>query len=308
MAATAAASAGLAQGRSGAAATHPPQAQAWYHDATAALEARSDAASLATAALLIHGTEPHSADAAMHALRLVERAVQADPTNHALGWLRLRLCEKAPGCDAGEAAASMRWLDPDNAAAWLTALQRAAAEQDETAIEHALAGMSQASRLRYYWNPTLVMALDALHAQLARDRHAPAAHAQLARVAALAPAALVPSSQPLFDACQATAPAPRRDTCQHIATLLQSADTIAAQLAGYSLQRRLAPPESAQARIAQERHRALETRVAREARFETAFLPWFRNRVAVHRIELMRQHEREEDCINAVLQEHHVEI
>ena len=308
MAAAAAGLVPVAQGRPVTATAHAPQPQAWYHGAAATLETRSDAASLAAAALLIQGADPRSTDAAARALHLVERALEADPANHALGWMRLRLCEKSPGCDAGEAAASMRWLDPDNAAAWLTALQRAAAERDETAIEHALAGMAQASHLRYYWNPTVVMALDALRAQGGGERHAPATHAQLETVIAFALPVLVPAPQPLFDACPAGAAAPRHDICQRVALLLQSADTVAAQLAGYSLQRRLAPPESPQARSALEHHRALEARVAREGKFQSAFLPWFRNRIAAHRIELMRRHEREEDCINAVLLEHHVEI
>jgi hypothetical protein len=292
---------------------------AWIDASAAALEARGDARSLATAAFLL-GAAPSTPDIAARALKLAERAADADSQDHTFGWLRLRLCEQAPGCDVRETAASMRWLDPDNAAAWLSSLAHAATGHDEQATEHALAGMAQGSRLRYYWNPAIVMALDALQAAgLPADRHAASPHARLEQLLALASLVLVPNPKPLFDACAASPQPPQpmpaqatlpqhHETCMKIAVLMQHADTVAAQRAGYSLQRRMAAADSAEARNAAERSRALENRVRREAQAETAFLPWFRNRIAVHRIELMRRHEREEDCIIAVLRERHLEI
>jgi hypothetical protein len=41
-------------------------------------------------------------------------------------------------------------------------------------------------------------------------------------------------------------------------------------------------------------------------KFESAFLPWTRNRRAAHRLALMRKFPREEDSVNAILREHHV--
>jgi hypothetical protein len=83
---------------------------------------------------------------------------------------------------------------------------------------------------------------------------------------------------------------------------------VIAQLAGYSLLHRLSVPESKESRNALERRRVLEWRVAQSGKFDTAFLPWSRNRLAQHRFVLMRRFEREEDCVNAILSEHHITL
>ena len=113
----------------------------------------------------------------------------------------------------------------------------------------------------------------------------------------------------LSEACkESTDVAPRRDNCLKIAAAMEHADTVMAQLTGYTLMHRLSAPESKEARSALERHRILEWRVVRSGKFDTAFLPWSRNRLAQHRFDLMRHFEREEDCIDALLSQHHLAL
>lgn len=278
---------------------------AWTGRAIQILEARGDAASLAAAAMLQAGGAHDAPDAAGRATVLARRAADADPDNHAAGWLWLRLCEQSPGCDVAETATTLRWLDPDNAANWLPTLARAQREHNAQQIDRVLAEMAQGRRIRFYWNPTLVMVLDALRAaSIAPAPQAAAERKRLQIVTGWAAGLLVPSLHPLLEACHdAAATFVRHESCNRIVLLLQHADTVVAQLAGFAIQRRLHPPDSAEARSAAEHRHALEERVQREAKLETAFLPWVRNRIATHRIALMRRYEREEDCIDAVLAE-----
>ena len=283
----------------------------WSTQSASILESRGDPASLATAALLLKSFNPTSADAGQHAVALAQAATQAAPADPAIGWIRLRVCETTPGCDVPEAATSVRWLDAENAAAWLSTLEHAQRDRDSNATERALSGMAQGKRFHFYWNPGITLINDSVRtaALPARPGSSTAPYARLLDIVGWAAGLLPANLQSLFDACKETADfAARRDHCLKIAMVLQTADTVIAQLAGYSLLHRLSAPESKESRNALERRRVLEWRVAQSGKFDSAFLPWSRSRLAQHRFDLMRRFEREEDCIDAILSEHHIAL
>jgi hypothetical protein len=87
---------------------------------------------------------------------------------------------------------------------------------------------------------------------------------------------------------------------------MQRSDTVAAQMAGFGIERRLLPPDSKEAKgIAQTRH-LLEWRVAAAAQFDLPLLPWTKNARARTRLAQMRLKPREEDVCIAILHEHKV--
>lgn len=283
----------------------------WSTQAASRLEARGDPASLATAAMLLKVLNPSSADAGRQAVGLAVRASQRAANDRTIGWIRLRVCETTPGCDVAEAATSVRWLDADNAAAWLSTLDHAQRDGDSNETERALSGMAQGKQFHFYWNRAITLINDALRtaALPAWPGGSVAAYARLQGIIAWAVTLLPANLHALSEACKEGAGfAPRRDNCLKIAAVMQHADTAIVQLTGYTLMHRLSAPESKEARSALERHRILEWRVVTAGKFDSAFLPWSRNRLAQHRLDLMRHFEREEDCINAILSEHHLAL
>jgi len=126
----------------------------WSVGTARELAVRGDAKSLATAALLLRSANSLGASDALHAIDLADRAAQAAPDDNAIGWIHLRICEQTPGCDLPGAATTLRWVDADNAAPWLSMLSAAIRDKDEPAVDHALAGMAAAKRFYLYWNPS----------------------------------------------------------------------------------------------------------------------------------------------------------
>jgi hypothetical protein len=282
----------------------------WSTDAIRSLVVRGDARSLAAAAMLLQTAGPPAGLDGLHAIDLAERAMQAMPDNRAIGWIHFRICELTPGCDVPGAATTLRWVDADNAAPWLSTLAAAVREHDELAEDRALSGMSETRRFALYSNATMILVFDAYKAVgITGPRGAPKSdHERLALATSLTDAVATPAFRPLTDACKDTqGRMRRRDLCIRAAALMQHADSVSAQLEGFSMQKRLSAPDSKEVRTAGERQRNLESKRAGARRFETAFLPWFNNRLALHRLALMRQFAREEDVLNAILREHHVD-
>ena len=96
--------------------------QVWRNEAVRVLAARADANSVATAAALSFTNSYAAPAAAPAALQLIARASDLAPQSAAVGWLHLQLCANTPACDSRDAAFVLRWVDPDNAAAWLAQL------------------------------------------------------------------------------------------------------------------------------------------------------------------------------------------
>jgi hypothetical protein len=124
-------------------------------------------------------------------------------------------------------------------------------------------------------------------------------------VSAIASAEIIPPFTALVEVCRDSSAAPeRRDVCLKLSKTMQRSDTVAAQLAGYSLAKRLVASDSKEARTIAERRHVLEWRVAEAAKFDSALLPWTKNTRTRARLAQMRTLPREEDVCIAILKAH----
>ena len=285
--------------------------RAFGESAARLLVARGDAASLATAAALTFGepaTRAHPGLAADRtaAVELAARASEADAENPGIAWMRLQLCANAPGCDIRDAATTLRWVDADNAAAWVPSLAAARKDQDATETDRILADMAQGARFDLYWNRIVILLFDALK-KVARELPAgylTSDYARLVEAEGIAAAEFIPSFAPLVSTCREPASPERREVCLKLSRIMQRADAVAAQMAGFSMERHLTPPDSKENRAAAEHRRVLEWRATAASRFDSPLLPWSKNARARGEIAEMRALAREEDVDTAVLREH----
>lgn len=287
---------GVTAPAAGARATSARRPTRWFEAAIGLLGTRGDANSLAAAALIGQSGES--------TLALANRAARLAPDDAAIGWIDLRVCASTQGCDSRGVAAAMRWLDPNNAAAWLPTLAAAVGTHDDVETDRVLAHMARESSLDFYWNPIVARAFDALRSVAPRIPGHPldSDAAILAAVEQAAGRLIVPSLTGLETVCRTAQPGgPRRTTCEKIAQLLRHADTIEAQYAGYWIGRRFARYRSPGFRALGEARRVLEWRAASAARFDAPLLPWLRSAHARWRVEQMRKLARQEDVIIAVL-------
>jgi hypothetical protein len=302
--------AALLTGQAGAAPrSAPSEFERWRPAAIAALRERADADSLATAAALAYvgdsklRLEPARGDAA---LELAAHASALAPDDAAIGWIQVRLCANTPGCDIRDTATAMRWLDPDNAAAWLPTLAAAEKDKDTVEIDRVIADMAQGARFDFYWNRIVVLmfgALKAVSKSLPKDAIDSDA-SRLSSVIGIAAGEFVPPFLPLTEACrESAAGTERREFCQKIAKNLQQGDTIVAQITGLGVERHFLPADSKESHALGERRRVLEWRLASAGKFDTPVLPWLKNAHARWRVARMRALRREEDVLLAILRE-----
>lgn len=283
----------------------------WRVAAAHTLGARNDSESLATAAALTYvGTPARSkvdaGKAAGAAVELLTKASELAPDNRAITWLRLHLCAHAPGCDIREAATTMRWVDADNAAAWLPTLASAQKDRDTVQVDRILADMAQGTRFDLYGDRFAVMVFDALkRVRLALPPHYAASDlTRLTEAMGIANAAIMPSFSPLLNACRETTAAERRDACLKLSRTMQKADTVLTQLVGFALDKRLTPGDLHEQHSIAERRRRLEWQVSSANISDTPLLPWLRNARARSRLATMRALNREEDVCVALLRDH----
>jgi hypothetical protein len=308
---------GLAMSQSVAAlATTPPgvtsvspadKYQLWRNEAVRALAARADANSVATAAALSFTSSFAAPAAAPTALQMIARASDLAPENAAIGWLRLQLCASTPACDSRDAAFVLRWVDPDNAAAWLAELSTAHKDKDTVEVERVLADMARATRFDLYYNQIMVMMFDALNAV---RRELPGGvvasdTAKLTTLAGIANAEIIPAFSPLIDACrEARAGSERREDCLKLAKIMQRGDTVIVQMVGFGIERRMIPADSKEARNLADRKRLLEWRLSAAGKLDASILPWTQSSRTRTRLAEMRLRPREEDVCIAILREH----
>jgi hypothetical protein len=286
--------------------------QTWRAGAAAALIARADANSLATAAALRYIGSTMNAKAGApnlkpSALDLAARASELAPQNASISWLHLQLCSDTPSCDIRDVATAMRWVDADNGAAWLQTLTAAQKDKDSTEVDRILADMAQGTRFDFYWNRIVVLMVDALDA--ARDDlprgYAASDAARLATVSGVASGEIIPPFTALVEACRESgAASERRELCLRLSKTLQRGDTVVAQMVGFSIARRLFALDSKEARLLAERRHVLEWRVTAAAKIDSPLLPWTKNARARARLAQMRAIPREEDVCIAILREH----
>jgi hypothetical protein len=287
--------------------------QTWRAAAAVVLIARADANSLAAAAALrFYGSSGVKGAAGVPsiksaALELAARASDLAPQSASIGWLHLQLCAGTPSCDIRDVATVMRWVDADNGAAWLQSLTAAQRDRDATDVDRILADMALGARFDLYWNRIVVLMADALEA--AGDDlpsgFAGSDSARLSTVSGIASAEIVPPFTALVEVCrESSAPPERRELCLKLSKTMQRSDTVAAQLAGFSLAKRLLAPDSKEARTIAERRHVLEWRVAEAGKFDNPLLPWTKNARARARLAQMRALAREEDVCIAILKAH----
>lgn len=288
--------------------------QRWRAAAATVLETRSDAKSLATAGALRFVASSGSAKAGgpnpyagATALELAARAGELAPQNASIGWLQLQLCAGTPSCNIRAAATAMRWVDADNGAAWLQTLTVAQKEKDATEVERILADMVQGARFDFYWNRIVVLMVDALHAVRGQlpSGYVGSDSERLTAAGAIANSEIIPPLTAVVETCRESSAIPeRRELCLKLSKTMQHGDTIAAQLAGFSIEKRLHAPDSKEVRAITERRRVLEWRVAAAAKFADPLLPWTKNARARARLAHMRALPREEDVCIAILRDH----
>jgi hypothetical protein len=281
--------------------------QLWRNEAVRVLAARTDANSVATAAALSFTSSFAAPAAAPTALQLIGRASDLAPENAAIGWLHLQLCATAPVCDSRDAATVLRWVDPDNAAAWLAELSTAQKDRDTIEVERVLADMAHGTRFDLYYNQIMVMMFDALNG-VRRELPGGVMASDTARLTALAGVAnaeIIPAFSPLIDACrEARAGSERREDCMRLSKIMQRGDTVIVQMVGFGIERRLIPADSKEARSLAERKHLLEWRLSAASKLDSSILPWTSHARTRTRLAEMRRRPREEDVCIALLREH----
>ncbi len=281
--------------------------QVWRNQAVRVLAARSDANSLATAAALSFTNGFAAQSAAPVALQLIARASDLAPANSAIGWLHLQLCTTTPSCDNRDSATVLRWVDPDNAAAWLAQLSIAHKDKDSIEVERVLADMARGTRFDLYYNQIMVMMYDALYAV---HRELPGGvvasdTARLAALAGIASAEIIPPFSPLIDVCRVSSRASeRREDCLKLAKIMQRGDTVIVQMVGFGIERHLLPSDSKEAKGLAERKHLLEWRLLAASKLDSSVLPWTQGTRTRTRLAEMRLRPREEDVCIALLREH----
>ncbi|MEO7208367.1 MAG: hypothetical protein ABI356_16730 [Steroidobacteraceae bacterium] len=279
--------------------------QLWRNEAVRVLAARSDANSVATAAALSFANSYSGPTAAPTALQLIARASDLAPGNAAIGWLHLQLCVITPSCDSRDAAFVLKWVDPDNAAAWLA--QLAIAHKDGTEVGRVLSDMARATRFDLYYNQLMVMMFDALNG-VRRELPGGVVVSDTAKLSALARVAnskIIPAFSPLIDACrEAGLLSERREDCRRVAKIMQRGDTVIVQIVGFGVERRLIPAESKEAKSLAERKHLLEWRLSAATKLDSSILPWTQSSRTHTRLAEMRLRPREEDVCIALLREH----
>lgn len=267
------------------------------------LIARADADSIATAAAL-----SFKQDSSPGALDLAVSAAELAPQNPVIGWLHLQLCVETPSCDFRDVATVLRWIDADNGASWLPLLSAAYKDRDWTEVDRIIEDMAQTKRFDVYWNPLVVLLADALYKARADLPHGFAgSEAERFDIASGIAGEILPRFTSIVDSCSsAGAGTERRGACLKLSRIMQHGDAVAAQMAGFGIEKRLVAPDSKEGRALNEHRRLLEWRVTAAAQADAPPLPWLKNSRARRQLARMRASPRQEDVDLAILREHKV--
>ncbi len=232
----------------------PASGQARLRTLRAALIARGDPDSLATAAFF-----ERSATGQWHdAPDLAARATAAAPGRADLVYLQLVLCYQRPSCQAEPFEAHLRELDPANGITWIYALGRATRANDAAAANAALAGLAQAQRVALYWTALVSHMTATVTGRAGFDESA-----AFVTVIGLDAAMILPPLQPLSTSCSAAAIAnqERLAQCRRIFAALERADTILIESYGNRRAARLWPDGSAESSAIASQRRVLDYRM-----------------------------------------------
>jgi hypothetical protein len=279
----------------------------WRSEAVRALAARPDANSVATAAALSFTNSFALPSSAPTALQLSARASDLAPDNAAIAWLHLQLCATTPSCESRDAAIVLRWVDPDNGAAWLDQLSTAHKDRDKIEVDRILGDMAKGTRFDLYYNPIMVMMFDALNGVrrelpsgvMATDTE------KLIALAGVANAEIIPPFSPLIESCRESAVgSERRADCLKLSKIMQKGDTVIVQMVGFGIEKRLISADSKEAKALAERKHLLEWRLSAASKLDSSILPWTQSARTRTRLAQMRLRPREEDVCIALLRTH----
>jgi hypothetical protein len=183
-------------------------------------------------------------------------------------------------------------------------------DKDPEEVSRVLQEMALGSRFDIYRNRTVVLLFDALKRAGGGlpPGYVPSDLSRLSEAMAVAGAEVVPPFAPLLAACRESSGAERRENCLRVSKLMQRGDTVAAQMAGLTIERRLYSPDGKDARTVAERRRTLEWRVSAASEYDAPALPWLSNALARSRVREMRSAPREEDVDIAILRRHKVPL
>jgi hypothetical protein len=267
------------------AASTPATSETQPELAAVLLEQKTDADSLAAAAVLRWPDEQEEA------LTLTERATSIAPTRADLAWLRAQLCRKLNGCDPTLLDRRVLAIDPANGAPWLSAVYRADQSQNAADRSAALAAIGHSQRVDIYWEPLighLSQAIAQTDAVSLRD-------AQVTVIGYLA-AQAVPAYGTVDRACRGDElqHAEVIETCRDIAKAFMNGDSYLTQMVGISIAKRVWAENSPQWKAAAEQRRTYDYR----AQFAQDLDAW----TAAHPQEyltLCLQKRREQDVYEA---------
>jgi hypothetical protein len=263
-------------------------------EAAAVLAERTDADSLAAAALLIGLTDGTRAE------QLAGRASAAAPKRTDLLWLHARLCQDVPGCDPKPIDARLHALDPENGAVFLPALKDVAGGAggaDAKQADRLIAALAASKRIDFYWNPLIshvaapVIATKAMAPGIA-----------VVTVIGAASSVVIPPVAGASLPCRDWIPREERRTeCKAIARAFLAGDTSVAEAAGQSMTQALWPPDSPEVLAATEARRTMLYQVSTNG---TEAARRLTNEASVQRyLDKLARYRREREVIVAELVE-----
>jgi hypothetical protein len=269
------------------------------------LSAQGTADSLLTAALVSHQRSilgkvrpSFTAPDDNERVTLAERAFAAAPNDPAIAWVRLVMCESAPGCDVREAGAAFRQLDPGNAAGWMADLRDAKQEGHDDGIDDILTRMASDSRFYVYYNNLFVRVTETLiAAQLSTWFSSRTSDPSRALIDAEGLVTGLPIFDPLGKAICAdpVRRGVRLPNCLAITAVMRRGDALVVQSVGNGIRRRLAKPGTAECTEVFEWWRAWEWRM--QQGLDVDRRSGFSGQWAAEQLSMMRALAREEDVL-----------
>ncbi len=194
----------------------------------------------------------------------------------------------------------LRKLDPGNTAVWLAPLARAQTDKDMRSEAEILDTIGKGERFDVYWN-SLLWRLTQVRASAApKDQRLPTT-AALNDVAKMLSAVILPSLQPLANACSSERVSQSivAARCKQVARVLENGDSYAAEAIGLGIEQRIYPEGSPEGvaladRIQNLRYRRDTAAAVIESQVE-------REKFSLQYLELLKKLRREQDVTDAIL-------
>lgn len=176
---------------------------------------------------------------------LLEEAHKLQPASADIVGLTMMSCHINRSCDAQAMGRQLHALDPDNANAWMPALQHARSTGDAEAVTATLDRMAQSRRYDSYWIATLGRIHRALKLAPTPDGK-PLNTDQRASFAITLAGFVIPEYTNLIKACDPadTAFPTRRPSCRAIGLMMESSPMLVSNMIGATLHRRAARDRS----------------------------------------------------------------